>query len=54
MPRLTKPQVRKRLSEAGDKLARVYVQGSTHFTQGQMKKIVDMRLAISKIVNDMK
>jgi len=54
MPKMTKSEVRKRLSEAGMKLGRIYVYGESHLTDNQYKKIIDMRLQILKIVNQLK
>lgn len=54
MKDMTKSVVKKRLTEAGLKLGKVYVYGEPHLTPAQSKKIIEMRLQILKIVDQMK
>ena len=51
---MTKSVVRRRLAEAGVKIAKVYIFGDSHLTPGQAVKLQNMRLQILKIVDQLK
>jgi len=54
MAKMKKQQVKNSLSVMESKLARISMNGSDHLTDGQLKKIIEMRFAILKIRKSMK
>lgn len=54
MAKMRKQQVKNSLMVMESKLGRISMDGSDHLTEGQLKKIIEMRFAILKIRKNLK
>jgi len=50
MAKMTKSQVKKRLSEAATKIATCFIEGDTHLTNAELSKMLKMRHDLFNIV----
>ena len=54
MPKMTKAQARKRLSEARNKMIAVVIENPHHLTPADEKKLYTLSLELLKIINKLK